>query len=238
VALMTDSEIRDALASGDIELSPLAEEALQPASYDLRMGERAIISRTPEIQELRDRIVNDEAPEIDVASVTSFSIPAGGFALIVTKERVRLSLSYAGHIGLRSYFARKGLLLLAGLQVDPGFNGYLVLGLANLSPRSIPLHHEEPIATLELHRLDRPASQEYEGQYAGQQETPTIPRADADYLRTIETLSVSDLTRSLLRLSDNVATLTGDVATLTRDVRLLWIPLGIAIVVAILTRAF
>jgi len=121
------------------------------------------------------------------------------------------------------------LLLLAGLQVDPGFDGYLVLGLANLSPRSVYLGFEESIATLEIHRLSRPAAEPYAGVYAGQQDRPVIPRADADYLRTIETMSVSDLTTALLRLSDNVA-------TLSRDVRILWVPIGIALLVAILIR--
>ena len=156
-------------------------------------------------------------------------LAAGGFALVVTRERVKLSQQFAGHIGLRSYFARKGLLLLAGLQVDPGFDGYLVLGLANLSPRSVYLGFEESIATLEIHRLSRPAAEPYAGVYAGQQDRPVIPRADADYLRTIETMSVSDLTAALLRLSDNVA-------TLSRDVRILWVPIGIALLVAILIR--
>jgi dCTP deaminase len=227
---MTDTEIRDALTAGEIELEPLSEESLQPASYDLRLGDKAIITRSLDIERIKDRIENDDAPEVDVAAEGSISIPAGAFALIVTKERVRLSPQHAGHIGLRSYFARKGLLLLAGLQVDPGFDGHLVLGLANLSPRSVYLHHEEAIATLEIHRLARPVAQQYVGTYAGKQIRPGIPRADADYLRTIETLSVSDLTRALLRLSDNVS-------TLSRDVRILWIPVGLAILVAIVLRA-
>ncbi len=42
-------------------------------------------------------------------------------------------------------------------------------------------------------------------------------------------MSVSDLTTALLRLSDNVA-------TLSRDVRILWVPIGIALLVAILIR--
>jgi dCTP deaminase len=227
---MTDTEIREALNAGEVELEPLHDASLQPASYDLRLGDKAIITRRLEVDRLRERIEDDEpVPEIDVAKEGSISMPAGSFALIVTKERVRLSRRHAGHIGLRSYFARKGLLLLAGLQVDPGFEGHLVLGLANLSPRSVHIPYEEPIATLELHRLSEAASQAYSGTYAGQQVESKIPPADADYLRTIETLSVSDLTRALLGLSDNVA-------TLTRDVRVLWIPIALAIVIAIILR--
>ena len=140
-----------------------------------------------------------------------------------------LSAEYAGHLGLRSSFARKGLLLLAGLQVDPGFDGHLVLGLANLSPRAVHLSYEEPIATLELHHLTRAAATAYSGTYAGRQLKAVIPRADADYLRTIETLSVSDLTRAQLRLSDSVA-------ALSRDVRTVYLPIALAILVAFVVQ--
>jgi dCTP deaminase len=225
---MTDTEIREALSSGEITLEPLSEINLQPASYDLRMGDRAIVTKRLDVEKLRERLTEDDAvPEIDVEAERGFSLPAGSFGLVVTKEQVRLSVQHAGHIGLRSYFARKGLLLLAGLQVDPGFEGHLVLGLANLSPRSVYIPHEEAIATLEIHKLARPASVSYDGMYAGQQRTATIPRQDADYLRTIETLSVSDLTQALLRLSDNVG-------TLTRDVRNFGFPIAIGIFLAVL----
>ncbi|HVL38066.1 MAG TPA: dCTP deaminase, partial [Fimbriimonadaceae bacterium] len=226
VTLLTDTEIRQALASSAIEIDPLSEENLQPASYDLRMGNRAIVTRQVDVEQIRDRLQNQAVPEIDVAEAGSLSLPAGSFALVVTRERVRLSGEFAGHLGLRSYFARKGLLLLAGLQVDPGFEGFLVLGMANLSPRSIYIAYEEAIATLEIHRLAQAVAVEYAGAYAGQQTQPAIPRPDADYLRTIETLSVSDLTQALLRLSDNVS-------TLSRDMRKFWIPVGLIILACV-----
>jgi dCTP deaminase len=235
MSLLTDTEIREAVESGEIALDPLDSESVQPASYDLRLGDKAIITKTLEIDKVRERVEQDEATETNVAEAGTITIPAGAFALVVTRERIKLSASYAGHLGLRSYFARKGVLLLSGLQVDPGFDGYLVLGFANLSPRSVHIAYEEAIATLEIQRLGRPAAEPYSGMYAGQQATPTIPRADADYLRTIETLSVSDLTRALLRLSDNVSELSNDVGALARYVKVVWVPVAIAVVAALVT---
>jgi dCTP deaminase len=229
VSILTDSEIREAMSQGALELDPFAADSLQPASYDLRLGGRALVTRSLDIDNLREQATRDAPPEIDVAREGSVSIPAGGFALVVSREKVRLSSQHAGHLGLRSYLARKGVQLLSGLQVDPGFEGYLVLSLANLSPRSVHLTYEEPIGTLEFHRLNRPVESPYSGVYRGQQLKPTIPRADADYLRTIETLSVSDLTEALGRLSDNVS-------TLSRDVRVFLIPIAIAVVVALVLR--
>jgi dCTP deaminase len=228
MTLMTDTEIRDAITSGAIAIGPLGDEQLQPASYDLRLGDRAIVTKSVDIEKLRERIESESVPEIDVARKESLTIPAGAFALVVTKERVTLSAEYAGHLGLRSYFARKGLLLLAGLQVDPGFDGYLVLGLANPSPRVVHLSYEEPIATLELHHLTRAAAMAYSGMYAGQQVKAVIPRGD-HYLRTIETMSISDLTRALLTLSDSVA-------ALSRDVRKVYLPISLAILVAVVVQ--
>lgn len=234
MTLVTDAEIREAIAARDVEIDPLEEQNLQPASYDLRLGERAIVTRSVELDTLRDRIAEDGLPEIDVSREGSISVPAGGFALLVTRERIKLSRSYAGHLGLRSAFARKGILLLSGLQVDPGFDGHPVLGLANLSPRSVYINYDEAIATLELHRLSRPAAEEYAGAYAGKQLRPTIPRVDADYLRTIETLSISDLTKALLQLSDNVSTLSTDVSQLSRNVERFSIPVILIVLGAVL----
>ena len=133
MALMTDREIRDAIAASGTAIEPFAEDSLQPASYDLGVGDTAIVVKSVNLEQLEKVIRDEVSPEIDLRVHRTISIPAGGFALITTLERVKLSPSHAGHIGVRSYFTRKGLALLSGLQIDPGFQGFLVLGLANLS---------------------------------------------------------------------------------------------------------
>src|ERR671937_191331 len=91
VTLMTDTEIRAAITSGAIAIGPLGDEQLQPASYDLRLGDRAIVTKSVDIEKLRERIESESVPEIDVARKESLTIPAGAFALVMTKERVTLS---------------------------------------------------------------------------------------------------------------------------------------------------
>jgi len=66
---------------------------------------------------------------------------------------------------MRTYYTRKGLAVLSGLQIDPGWNGILVLGLANLSPRSVTLDYKDTLCTIEIHRLNRPAEKAYDGKY-------------------------------------------------------------------------
>ena len=77
---MTDTEIREAITSGAIAIGPLGDELLQPASYDLRLGDRAIVTKSVDIEKLRERVESEAAPEIAVAKEGSLAIPAGAFA--------------------------------------------------------------------------------------------------------------------------------------------------------------
>jgi hypothetical protein len=45
----------------------------------------------------------------------------GDFAYVTTREQLCLPWTVAGNIGVRNRFARKGLLVLTGLLVDPGY---------------------------------------------------------------------------------------------------------------------
>jgi len=206
--LLSDVEIRDAIKKGEIAIENFDEDNLQPASYDIRLGKRGIVTKSISIEELKERISKEEVRETNIEKEQSIIIPAGSFALVTSLESLKFSTSYAGHLGAKSYYTRRGLALLSGLQVDPGFEGIMVLGLANLSPRAITIEYEDPICTLEIHKLSKPASKPYSGKVLLEQKDGKIPIEDKDYLRTIETMSISDLTRALVTLSDNVSNAT------------------------------
>lgn len=79
--------------------------------------------------------------------------------------------------------------------------------------------------------MNVPVDRPYSGKYMAEQREGKIPASDKDYLRTIETMSISDLTQALLTLSDNVN-------VMTRQLRFFWIPLIIVVVAAILSIIF
>ena len=229
MAILTDGEIKEAIKNKEIEIDPLNEEySLQPASYDMRLGKRAIITKSVSLEELKGKVQKEEVKEVNVEKEESITIPGGAFALVSTLERVRLGDYFAGHIGMRTYYTRKGLVILSGLQIDPKWDGVLVLGLANLSPRSITLDYGDPLCSIEIHRLNRAADKNYSGLYMAEQREGRIPSADKDYLRTIETMSVSDLTSALIDLSRNVG-------ELGKWVRGFWVGFAIVIILAILS---
>jgi len=206
--LLSDIEIRNAIEKGQIVIENFSEKNLQPASYDLRLGKRGIVTKSISLEELKEKVSKEEVKERNIEKEQSITIPAGSFALVTSLENLKFSTSHVGHLGAKSYYTRKGLALLSGLQVDPGFEGILVLGFANLSPRTITIEYEDPICTLEIHKLSKPSSKPYDGRVLLEQKDGKIPIEDKDYLRTIETMSISDLTRALVTLSDNVANAT------------------------------
>jgi deoxycytidine triphosphate deaminase len=193
----------------------------------LKLGKRAIISRKVSLSELKGEIQKEEVKEINIEKEQSITIPGGAFALVSSLERIKLPNNFAGHIGMRTYYTRKGLTILSGLQIDPGWNGVLVLGLANLSPRSITLDYQDHICSIEIHRLNREATKAYKGPYMAEQREGRIPSSDKDYLRTIETMSVSDLTNALIELSRNVG-------ETNRWVRGFWVGFAIVVILGIL----
>jgi len=154
--LMSDKDIEKTMASKELVIRNFSKKCLQPASYDMRVGDEAFSSH--------------EKVKIDIKSAGSLSIKPGDFILVRTCESVRLSPKIAGRIGLRSFYARKGLALLAGPQIDPGFNGALVVGLHNLDANELKLPYREPFCTVEFYRLFEAVEQPYKGEYQNQKE--------------------------------------------------------------------
>jgi dCTP deaminase len=113
--MMSDKEILEAMKSGRITIKNFDASLLHPASYDARVGEVVFKTRP-------------EKGLVNVREKGLITIEPGEFAILTTFEHFELSVDVAGHIGLRSYFARKGLVLLSGPQINPGFRGLLVLG--------------------------------------------------------------------------------------------------------------
>jgi len=60
MALSTDAEIREALKTTEVEIEPFNEDSLQAASYDMRLGDKGIITRTVSIEELRGKIQKED----------------------------------------------------------------------------------------------------------------------------------------------------------------------------------
>ncbi|MCC6381250.1 MAG: dCTP deaminase [Dehalococcoidia bacterium] len=182
MAVLSDRSIRKELDAGTIGVDPLAEDALQPASVDLRLGRQFRVfrnSRIPYIDVKREYPDLTELVEID--DERPFVLHPGEFALAVTLERVRLPDFIVGRLEGKSSLGRLGLLIhsTAG-YVDPGWDGALTLELSNVANLPITLYYGMKVSQISFLRLTEPAEHPYGSHAAGSkyqgQEGPTPSR--------------------------------------------------------------
>ncbi len=210
--LMTGEMIRSAIQEGTLRIDNFSDSYLQPASYDARLGEDAITSSSRE--------------KINPAHKGLLTIPAGDFALVTTHERFEMPTDIAGHIGLRSHYSKKGLALLSGPQIDPGFRGVLVVGLSNLSPRDITIPYKQKFCTIEFYKLAEAATVPYSGEY--QNQTGISPQ-DLENLVEAPGMTFGQVIKLLGELSLNVKSLSESVSFMK------WmIPIALAVITIIL----
>lgn len=193
MTLMGDTALNEAIESGLIEIEPAPEE-VKAASIDFRLGPEAFLGTSPGIAQLEETRL--------------LTIPPGELALVSTFEKIRVSPQIAGHLGLRSEFARKGLALLSGPQIDPGFPGRLHVALVNLSPVEISIAHREHFLTVVFHDLgadvERPYGSHPGDDYAEQDE---ITGAEIDDIRQHRGYAMSEVIREMATLATNVSDL-------------------------------
>lgn len=215
--LMSDRDITAAMQSGALSIEPFDQGKLSGASVDLCVGSEGYVSN------------RDDKVLLGADNAKPLVLNAGDFALVLSREKVKMPLDIAASIGMRSSLARKGVILLAGMQVDPGFEGHLRFGLYNASPRKVVLYHGDDLCTVEFHKLSQPAT--VPSPMIPELREGRIPSMDRDYLQTLEGTSLSELGQDLRMLTQEVKTLT------VVAYRIL-IPALIAIFVAVIVAIF
>jgi len=103
--------------------------------------------------------------------------------------------------------------LLAGPQVDPGFEGGPHVAVCNLSPTEITLSYGEPFVTVEFHDLgeevDRPSSGSYQGQ-------DSITAQEIRDVRRGRGLALGEVIAAMRDLSKDLSELKGSVQHLDK----------------------
>lgn len=134
---------------GQLDIDPWNPYLLQPASYDLTLGDKARqISKDPNLNNVE-------------FTFTQGVIEQGDFFLLHTAEVVTLSAGIGAQVVGKSTWARKGLIVEAAGWVDPGFSGQLVLEVTNMSPVPVTVQAGDPIAQIIFMELRRPALSPY-----------------------------------------------------------------------------
>jgi dCTP deaminase len=187
--LLSDRDIRSALAEGRLGLDPYDPSLVQPSSVDVRLDR---LFRTFE---------NHRYPHIDPAEAQEdltrlhevtgddpFVLHPGEFALGSTYEVITLADDLAARVEGKSSLGRLGLLTHATAGfIDPGFSGHVTLELSNVATLPIMLWPGMKIGQICVFGLSSPAehpygSSVYGSRYQGQR-GPTPSRSHLNFRR-------------------------------------------------------
>jgi dCTP deaminase len=189
VSVLSDRTIKKALAAGRLRIEPLDEQAIQPASVDLRLDSVFRIFRTtsrPYVDVAQE--VDDLTELVEISPEEPFVIQPGGFCLGSTLETITIPNDIVARVDGKSSLGRLGLLVHATAgYVDPGWTGKLTLELSNQSQMPIALYYGMRIAQISFIELttavDRPyGSAELGSKYQGQT-GPTPSRISREFFR-------------------------------------------------------
>jgi dCTP deaminase len=161
--VLSDGDIRKAIANGDIGIEPYAEYNVQPSSVDLHVDRYFRIFNNH-----RYRVIDVKEPMegltelIEVVEGESFILHPGEFVLGSTVERVRLATDLVARLEGKSSLGRLGLLIhsTAGF-VDAGFAGHLTLELSNVANLPITIYPGMKIGQISFFRLSSEAENPY-----------------------------------------------------------------------------
>ncbi|MEO6880099.1 MAG: dCTP deaminase [Mycobacteriaceae bacterium] len=191
--LLSDVDLKAALASGRLGLAPYDPAMVQPSSIDVRLDRWFRVFNNTRYTHIDPSLQQDELTTlVEADGDEPFVLHPGEFVLGSTLERCTLPDDLAGRLEGKSSLGRLGLLThsTAGF-IDPGFSGHITLELSNVANLPITLWPGMKIGQLCLLRLTSPAEHPYGSAQAGSryqgQRGPTQSRAYQSFHRTSTT---------------------------------------------------
>lgn len=200
--LLNAQQIRQAVEDGELRIEPFDERQLEAATYDLRVGAQGATTSTKKLH--------------DLVAAGYLTIEPGDFAVVTIHEEIGLGPQHAGRFGLRSKYARKGLIATTGPQIDPGYRGRLILGLTNLTPKAVTIPYNDDLVSVEFHRLEAPTERPYDGPFQGKLE---LGADEIEIITESSGMAFSEVLTTLGSLSANVASLSTDVHELSSSLK-------------------
>jgi dCTP deaminase len=189
MTVLSDRTIKEEIARGRLSIDPLDEDAIQPASIDLRLDRSFRIFKVTSRPFVDVREPVDGLTDlVEIADGEPFVVQPNSFCLGSTVETVTLPEDIVARVDGKSSLGRLGLLVHATAgYVDPGWRGRLTLELSNQSQMPIALYYGMRIAQISFLRLsspvDRPyGSPELGSKYQGQT-GPTPSRISREFER-------------------------------------------------------
>ena len=128
-SLVTHDQLKKLVRDGEIVIGG-DPEAVEGIKYDFRLGNRflkASLERPVDFRELHG---------IDRAKA---KIEPGEVVFVMSEERLHLPMNMFVVLSHKRKISHDGIAVMGGLCVDPGYDGYLLVGLYNFSSSPFPI---------------------------------------------------------------------------------------------------
>lgn len=167
MGILSQDEILKEIKKKEITITPFKKKQLGPASYDLTLDDKfRVFNLNLKIFNITEK--SDYKKLSTYTKTKSLILEPGGFALGITKEKIKLKSNICGWLSGRSRFARLGISVhVTSNFVQPGVNNKQILEIKNLGNTPIKINAGTQIIQIIFERLEgKPAS--YKGIFAKQ----------------------------------------------------------------------
>lgn len=155
IMILSDRDLKKALAEGKIKVDPLFPNSIQPASIDVHLGADFLVFKNTNnvCIDLKEPLDNMMDP-LTIDENRQFILHPGEFALGITYETVAVPHDMVLQLNGKSSLGRVGLIVHATAgYVDPGNTLKITLELHNLANLPIKLYYKMPIAQVAFVKL-------------------------------------------------------------------------------------
>jgi dCTP deaminase len=184
---LSDIDIKKEVKAGTITIKPFDEKRLQPASYDIRLGNKFIVneeSSTHVIDPVKK--IYAKTREIVVKDGAEFILHPG-ISILGTSKEFFGSDDFLVQIGGKSSLARIGLMVhnTAGI-INPGHFLNITLELSNQNNVPIILRPGMEIAQITFSMMSSPPARNYKktGRFARNNWAHFVPAKKSSKLKT------------------------------------------------------
>jgi dCTP deaminase len=184
--LLSDRDLKKALADGRLGLDPFDDAMVQPSSIDVRLDRYFRVFANHRYTHIDPAEQQDDLTElVEPKGDEPFILHPGEFVLGSTLEVITLGDDLASRLEGKSSLGRLGLLThsTAGF-IDPGFSGHVTLELSNVANLPIKLYPGMKIGQICVLQLSSPSEHPYGSSvYGSRYQDQRGPTPSRSYLR-------------------------------------------------------
>ncbi len=184
--LLSDRDLKAAIAEGRMGLDPYDEAMVQPSSIDVRLDRYFRVFANHRYTHIDPSAQQDDLTEmVEPDADEPFILHPGEFVLGSTLEVITLGNDLASRLEGKSSLGRLGLLThsTAGF-IDPGFSGHVTLELSNVANLPIKLYPGMKIGQICVLELSSPSEHPYGSSlYGSRYQDQRGPTPSRSYLR-------------------------------------------------------